>query len=162
VGVKGDEWAKEHVRQNATAEQWRQIQEDVEAGDVVPRGHVAGVVQILHALPPDCVGERDWSLADCGMPKRSEWAIGPHCLVLGDFKRLREPIAAKGQLGNWPLTDDAKAQLARVVNTPLETGKREGFEYPANPEALERHKEEWRKAKRQFKRDREADRKYPR
>ena len=31
VGVKGDEWAKEHVRQNATAEQWRQIQEDERA-----------------------------------------------------------------------------------------------------------------------------------
>lgn len=146
VGTKGDEWAKEHVRQNATAAEWEQIQACVEAGNRVPRGHIAGLCYIKHALPEDCVVDE--------YDRQSGWAIGPYCMVIDWWKWLSAPIECKGQLGTWPLNKSTKDLLERRINTDLH-GDEASYKYPGNPEALERRREELREQKRRKKRQRE-------
>lgn len=119
-------WAEEHVRMNVRSPaRMASIAEDVKA-DRVPKGCIAGVCRIAHALPVD-------SLAT-----ETGWAVGPVCMVIAETLWLRTPIDHKGQLGTWPLSDMARARLASQVGACTIEAHGHDVAYPADPNALEK------------------------
>ena len=53
----------------------------------------------------------------------AEWVAGPVVHKVGAFLQLDVPVAHKGQLGEWRLSDEAlasiRAQLGAVLPAPL-------------------------------------------
>ncbi len=62
-----------------------------------PRGAIAGLAYISHALP----------LSEVDTP----WALGPYCHIISRVGFLEKPIRRKGQLGLWKLTTTERAMI---------------------------------------------------
>lgn len=143
VAKDGDAWAEPHVREScATDADVALIAADI-AADRVPKGCIAGVCHVAHCLPPSsCRG--------------SPWALGPVCMVIDQTLWLETPIAHAGQLGTWPLSHLAQARIHSQVSRSAIGTARFSTDYPPDPRALVRMREQRREEKRKRKRGKDA------
>ena len=121
VGRLKDEWAEEHVKENAGEEGYSMVKDDIDSGRI-PRGHIAGMCRFAHTLP--------WEACETG------WALGPYCMVIAEWQWLSQPIECKGQLGLWGLTDEVRALIKeRSLSSGIGTLGAH-YRWPPNPTAL--------------------------
>lgn len=133
-----------HVRENCASDFYvSMIAQDLRE-NLMPKGFIAGLVKITHALPV----EAD-SLKECG------WAKGPICMVISETLWLRTPIEHKGQLGTWPISDMARCAIHHQVGQCAIGVRGHDLTYPPDPAAMQRMRDTRRLAKR--KRETEQD-----
>ena len=122
----GDDMEK-HVRDNCEDDsEVAMIAQDIRT-DLVPKGHIAGLCRLAHALPVEAE-----CLKDCG------WAIGPVCLVIKETLWLKQPVPAMGQLGTWPVPRMAQVHIKSQTHTCAIGVRDWDTTYPENPVALAR------------------------
>ena len=143
---KSDEWAMQHVRDASDKNEFAVIQDDV-ANNRLPRGAIAGVCHITHALPYTHVRDKD-------QRDISPYAIGPYCMVISKTIWLTEAIPCRGNLGTWPLPNDVCDALVERLGQPVVTGADTRF--PAQPRALQEFRTVLREQKRKRKRENDA------